>query len=97
MVRVFKCHGFKSATVVPVSDEPLAVCADDGLVFVATRQCTIKIFKRNEDDGSFVEWRCIGTICTAEKMAYNKYSEYHQSLFFAVVLFQWTLKRQGCV
>lgn len=76
MVRVFKYHGFKSATVVPVSDEPLAVCADGNLVFVATRQCTIKIFKQNEDNGSSVEWRCIGTICAVEKMAYNKYSEY---------------------
>ncbi|KAK7093563.1 BLOC-2 complex member HPS3-like [Littorina saxatilis] len=76
MVRVFKCHSFKSATVVPVSDEPLAVCGDGDLVFVATRQCTIKIFKRSDDDSGFVEWRCISTICTVEKIAYNKFKDY---------------------
>ncbi|XP_076439995.1 LOW QUALITY PROTEIN: BLOC-2 complex member HPS3-like [Babylonia areolata] len=76
MVRVFGCHSFKGATVVPVADEPLAVCAEEDLVFVATRQCTILVYKRLDDDGGFIEWRCINTICVVEKMTFNKHKDY---------------------
>ncbi|KAL8564480.1 hypothetical protein ACOMHN_017622 [Nucella lapillus] len=76
MVRVFKCHSFKGATVVPVADEPLVVCAEGYLVFVATRQCSIHVFRRREDDCGFDEWRSISTICVVEKMAFNKHKDY---------------------
>ncbi|KAK7490898.1 hypothetical protein BaRGS_00017770 [Batillaria attramentaria] len=76
MVRVFRCHNFKRSTVVPVTDEPLAVFSDGDLVFVATRQCSIRVYKPNEDGSGFSEWRCLSTICAVEKMAYNRHKDY---------------------
>lgn len=73
MVRVFKCYNFKAARILPTADEPLAVFACDDLVFVATRQCSIKVFKKDDSD-NFTEWRTFSTICLVEKFAYNKHS-----------------------
>ena len=74
---MFKCHSFKSATVVPVQDEPLTVCAEGEWVFVVTRQCTIRVFKQTDQtEEGYIEWRAISTISVVDKLFYNKLSEF---------------------
>lgn len=44
MVKVFKCHNFKSQSVVQVDGEPVAFYNNKNKLFVATNQCTIEVF-----------------------------------------------------
>lgn len=44
MVKVFKCHNFKSQSVVQVDGEPIAFFNHKDKLFVATDKCTIEVF-----------------------------------------------------
>ncbi|CAG2193697.1 HPS3 [Mytilus edulis] len=44
MVKVFKCHNFKSQSVVQVDGEPIAFFNHKEKLFVATDKCTIEVF-----------------------------------------------------
>ncbi|XP_071109716.1 BLOC-2 complex member HPS3-like [Haliotis cracherodii] len=74
MVRVFDCHSFKSKKVIPIQDEPLAICADEKHVFVATRRCTVVVFAIT-DDGCR-ETRRFETVSLVEQLLYNPAKNY---------------------
>ncbi|CAL1547574.1 unnamed protein product [Lymnaea stagnalis] len=74
MVRVFKCHRFASQRVIPLSKEPLTICADGDKVFVATSDCEIIVFQIK--DGSFKEIHRCPTISQVDLIVYNSFKSY---------------------
>ncbi|KAK0061307.1 Hermansky-Pudlak syndrome 3 protein [Biomphalaria pfeifferi] len=74
MVRVFKCHSFASQGVIPVSKEPLALYAENDLVFIATRDCEIIVFQIK--DGTFQEIQRCPTISEVDTLLYNSFKKY---------------------
>lgn len=45
MVKVYKCHNFKSQNVIQVDNEPVALFAHQDKLFVATQNCCVFIYK----------------------------------------------------
>ncbi|XP_069116206.1 BLOC-2 complex member HPS3-like isoform X2 [Argopecten irradians] len=75
MVKVYKCHNFKSQSVVPVDGEPVAVFSSKQRVFVATQQCVIEVFVLDENDPSgskYVKSNSFSTEAPIEQLLYNE-------------------------
>ena len=75
MVKVLQCHNFRSKKVIPIQDEPLAICANGSQLFVATRRCSVVVFslpKENHDD--IQEKRRFDTVSLVEKLLFSSAS-----------------------
>ncbi|XP_021379754.1 Hermansky-Pudlak syndrome 3 protein-like isoform X1 [Mizuhopecten yessoensis] len=79
MVKVYKCHNFKSQSVVPVDGEPVAVFSSKHRVFVATQQCVIEVFVLDEQDPSgskYTKTNSFSTEAPIEQLLYNETGGY---------------------
>ncbi|XP_060075834.1 BLOC-2 complex member HPS3-like [Ylistrum balloti] len=79
MVKVYKCHNFKSQSVVPVDGEPVAVFSSKQRVFVATQQCVIEVFVLDEQDPSgskYTKSNSFSTEAPIEQLLYNEAGGY---------------------
>ena len=75
MVKVLQCHNFRSKKVIPIQDEPLAICANGSQLFVATRRCSVVVFslpKENHDD--IQEKRRFDTVSLVDKLLFSSAS-----------------------
>lgn len=71
MVRVFRCFGFKSQVVLPVAEEPIAVCTSTNSVYVATSAGCLEVFRLQKGKG----WKNVCTLNTeglAQQLAYSE-------------------------
>lgn len=79
MVRVFRCFGFKSQVVLPVAEEPIAVCTSTNSVYVATSAGCLEVFRLQKGKG----WKNVCTLNTeglAQQLAYSEKENYLATL-----------------
>lgn len=77
MVRVLKCHHFKSQNVVPVDGEPVAVYACQKWVFVATENFLVEVFQLDERESKYFKLSSFNTEAHVYQILFNPTGNYH--------------------
>lgn len=77
MVKVLKCHHFKSQNIIQTLDEPVAICSYKEKVFVATASHTVEVFSLkpgresdSQSDKSPVNVICFSTESLVQQIKY---------------------------
>ena len=70
MVKVLRCHNFKSQTILPVGNEPLVLSSGQDKVFIGTCGCAIEVF----DFTSKGEWQNYCTFQTGAPVVQLEYN-----------------------
>ncbi|KAJ8320525.1 hypothetical protein KUTeg_002112, partial [Tegillarca granosa] len=76
MVRVLKCHHFKSQNVVPVDGEPVSVYACQKWVFVATENFLVEVFQVHERESKYFKLSSFNTEANVHQILFNPTGNY---------------------
>lgn len=79
MVKVLRCHNFKSQTILPVSREPLVLASGHHKVFIGTCDCFIEVFHLT-NKGEWEKYCSFQTGATVVQLEYNKSGGYIAAL-----------------
>ena len=74
MVKVLRCHNFKSQTILPIKKEPLVLSSGQAKVFIGTSGCCIEVFYLTH----IGEWKSYCTFQTGapiNQLEYNRYGK----------------------
>ncbi|KAJ8320523.1 hypothetical protein KUTeg_002110 [Tegillarca granosa] len=76
MVRVLKCHHFKSQNVVPVDGEPVSVYACQKWVFVATENFLVEVFQVDDRESKYFKLSSFNTEANVHQILFNPTGNY---------------------
>ena len=76
MVRVLKCHNFRSQKTVPVDAEPLCLTSGRGKIFVGTATPGIDVFSVKREPGGREEvWELYCRFQTGAQVSQIEYND----------------------
>ena len=70
MVKVLRCHNFKSQSILPVTKEPLVLASGQDKVFIGTCDCYIEVFSFWQ--GNWEKYCSFQTGASVVQLEYNK-------------------------